>query len=439
MHQLPFLLILLPLKTKIAMYLIILLGVLYFSLPVVIIHLCRKYVIFDRIGTILLAYMVGLIIGNAGIIPAASDALLKILPQTEINLDKIKLLVNSGKLEETDLLVYRVREFQELMTIITIPLALPLLLFASNFQRWAGVAGKSFLSMALALFSVVMVVSAGHLLFRDKGIDELWKVSGLMIGLYSGGTPNLAALKLMLDVKSETYILTHTYDTVVSAAYLFFLITIGKNVFKHFLPAFRRKASEKEEMEDHGVIENHFLGKIFKRKSAGITLKTLLFAILIFGIAGLLSIWVDPEAQMLVVILTITTLSILVSIIPRIRISPHSFSMGMYFILVFSIVVASMADFKNFASTGTTLFYFVCFAIFASLFMHVLLSRLFKIDADTVMVTSTALICSPPFVPMIAGAVKNKEVIVSGITVGIIGYAIGNYLGVAMAYFLNGL
>ncbi|MFA5817626.1 MAG: hypothetical protein WC865_18650, partial [Bacteroidales bacterium] len=29
----------------------------------------------------------------------------------------------------------------------------------------------------------------------------------------------------------------------------------------------------------------------------------------------------------------------------------------------------------------------------------------------------------------VAGALKNKEVIISGITVGLIGYAIGNYLG----------
>ncbi len=48
--------------------------------------------------------------------------------------------------------------------------------------------------------------------------------------------------------------------------------------------------------------------------------------------------------------------------------------------------------------------------------------------------TSTALVCSPPFVPMIANAIKNKNVILPGITVGIIGYAIGNYLGVFISW-----
>ncbi|MBS4059644.1 MAG: DUF819 family protein, partial [Bacteroidetes bacterium] len=72
-----------------------------------------------------------------------------------------------------------------------------------------------------------------------------------------------------------------------------------------------------------------------------------------------------------------------------------------------------------------------------SLFMHVLLSKIFKIDADTVMITSTAMICSPPFVPVVAGAIKNKEVILPGITIGIIGYAIGNYLGFLIANLLK--
>jgi len=40
---------------------------------------------------------------------------------------------------------------------------------------------------------------------------------------------------------------------------------------------------------------------------------------------------------------------------------------------------------------------------------------------------------------MVAGALKNKEIIITGITGGIIGYVAGNYLGIALAYFLKGL
>ena len=80
---------------------------------------------------------------------------------------------------------------------------------------------------------------------------------------------------------------------------------------------------------------------------------------------------------------------------------------------------------------------FVLFCIFGSLLLHALLCRIFKIDTDTMIITSTSAICSPPFVPVVANALKNKEIILSGLYTGIIGYAIGNYLGISFSYFLK--
>jgi uncharacterized membrane protein len=63
---------------------------------------------------------------------------------------------------------------------------------------------------------------------------------------------------------------------------------------------------------------------------------------------------------------------------------------------------------------------------------------IFRIDADTVIITSTAMIYSPPFVPVVAAALKNRDVIISGLTTGIIGYVIGNYLGIFTGFLLGG-
>jgi uncharacterized membrane protein len=135
--------------------------------------------------------------------------------------------------------------------------------------------------------------------------------------------------------------------------------------------------------------------------------------------------------------LSITTLGLLASLIPSINRIEKTFESGMYLILIFSIVVASMADVGNFSGITPGLFGYITWAVFGSLLLHVLLARLFRIDTDTVIITSTAMICSPPFVPVVAGAIKNKQVIVPGITIGIIGYAVGNYLGYALANLLS--
>ena len=85
-----------------------------------------------------------------------------------------------------------------------------------------------------------------------------------------------------------------------------------------------------------------------------------------------------------------------------------------------------------------TLFWFISWCYFGSLILHLILSKIFRVNADDFLITTTAFIFSPPFVPLVADALKNKDVIITGITVGIIGYIIGNYLGVALAYFLKG-
>jgi len=127
----------------------------------------------------------------------------------------------------------------------------------------------------------------------------------------------------------------------------------------------------------------------------------------------------------------------LASLINKVNKIEKTFDYGMYFILIFSVVVASMADLSLFSTSHIQIFYWVAIVYVGSLIIHVMLAALFKIDADNVIIVSTALTCSPPFVPVVAGALKNREIIISGLTVGIIGYAIGNYLGVLVAQILS--
>ena len=106
-------------------------------------------------------------------------------------------------------------------------------------------------------------------------------------------------------------------------------------------------------------------------------------------------------------------------------------------VLVFSIVVATMVDVTsiNYKESINIIMYIV-FVIFCSLILSMLLAKLFKVDSDAMVITSVALVNSPLFVPMIAESMKNKNVIVTGITVGVIGYAVGNYLGILVSQLL---
>ena len=51
--------------------------------------------------------------------------------------------------------------------------------------------------------------------------------------------------------------------------------------------------------------------------------------------------------------------------------------------------------------------------------------------------TSAAGIFGPAFAGPVASALKNPAMLITGLTTGLVGYAVGNYLGLALAYLLG--
>ncbi len=381
----------------------ILLVIFYLFSPLLILHFCHKYRFVNKIGAVVIAYAVGFVLGNIGILPRIAG----------------------------------VEKIQDMLTTLTIPLAIPLLLFSMNIRQWFKVAGKTMLSMLLALIGAVTTVVSGYFIFKDYGINELHNISAMLVGLYTGGAPNAASIKVAVGAEATSYMLVATYDLVIGAVHLLFVMTIAQRFFLLFLPKYRYIDPASAHLGDFDGMDPYW-GMLQKRLFIPL-IKAFGVAVLIFAIGGAASMLVPQSAQMAVVILLITSLGIAASLIPSINKIEKSFELGMYFILIFCMVVASMADLSKIDFNSAMIGAYVIYVIFGSMTIQSLLSKVFKVDADTFIITSTAFICSPPFVPVVAGALRNREIIFSGITVGIIGYAIGNYLGVFISYFLNGM
>ena len=414
---------------------IALLVLFYLFFPLLILHLCHRFPFVNKLGAVIVAYLAGLLLGNIGLLPEFGKELNEyLINNPQATPQDIEGLYSAGLITSANVLAFKIYKLRDVLMSATILLAIPLLLFSSNVRQWKQLAGKTLASLFLGLIAVVVVIVLGYLIFYTKGSKDLWKVAGMLVGVYTGGTPNLAALKMMLNVDADTYILTHTYDLVVGIFYLAFLMTFGQKIIRWFLPKFPVALDKVGAKNSDG--QDPFWG-ILKRDKFFPLLKAYGVTLAIFAIAGILSMLVPGRLMMVVVILTITTLGILVSLIPSLNRIDKTFESGMYLILIFSLVVSSMADIRNFSGLAPGLFAYITMAVFGSLLLHVLLSRLFKVDADTTMITSVAFICSPPFVPVVAGALGNRHIIVSGITIGLFGYAIGNYLGFLVAQALK--
>lgn len=384
----------------------ILLVLVFLLAPAAVLYACRRVKWMGKVGPVLILYILGIIIGNLGFIPGFS------LPKGTAGI-------------------------QDILSSAMVPVAIPLMLLGCSFKK--SETRSQLLALLTGFAAVVIAVICGYLLFASSidaghsGNDTAANVGGMLAGVYTGGTINLASLKTMLGVSEETYLLLNGYDMVISFLYLMFLVACGIKIFRSFLPV-ETPHDDNVNIEDQA---NSYKG--LGSRSGLVTLAKLIGIVaVICGLAYLVTLLFKNVPFMTIFILALTTFSIAASFIPKVRALPYAYDVGMYCIYVFCIVVASMANFANLNfSGGLGMLGYLALVIFGSLLLQVLFAKLLKIDSDTMVVCSVSFICSPPFVPMIAAAMHNRRVLVAGLSIGIIGYAVGNYLGFALSSLLG--
>ena len=393
------------------------LTAMFCVVPAGVLWLCRKYSWLDKIGPVMILYAIGLVIAN---IPMPAE----------------------------------IAKLQGIIPTIMIPLAIPMMLFGCTFKT-SEVALQARV-VTSCVISVCIAIVGGYLLF-GQGISQGAEIGGMLAGKCTGGTLNAAAIKEGLGISNETYVLLTTYDIVICFFYFVFLLGGGIRMFRWL---YGEKAKRTISAEDEAEIKremaavkaNPYKGLWSKAgfaqmgKVLGLTLVVVVIAVALSYLIG----WIfDADLAnfmnekkggwfMAPFILMLTTLGIGLSFWKPVKKLDKSYDFGMYLIYIFSLAIASMADLSNLKiMENLNMIAFLIFAIFVSLFIHAIICRLFRVDADSMVISSVAFINSPPFVPMISNAMKNRASLVTGISAGLIGYAVGNYLGVLMAQLLK--
>lgn len=285
------------------------------------------------------------------------------------------------------------------------------------------------------ILAVSIACFAAYMIFNGKGINDLWKVSGMMIGMYTGGTMNFAAIGRILDVDPTVFTLVSAFEIILSFFFLMFIIGGGYKIIRKLLP-FHDKSISKDPEEDINYSFEKYKGML-KPRIFGKTLLGFLLSLAFLIIGAGLSMLITGKLNELVIIFTITTLAICTSFINKIRRLPKTFELGMYFINMFSVVIASQFDITSLNSQNLLLIVYIAFIIASATLLHLLFARFAKVDGDLFTVSHVGLLYSPPFVPPVVGAMGNKKVLISGILIGLVGYAIGTYLGVAVSEVLK--
>ncbi|AOP32696.1 hypothetical protein A0128_01710 [Leptospira tipperaryensis] len=308
---------------------------------------------------------------------------------------------------------------------IAIPLAIPLLLSSTDFKKGFGEARLALFSFFLSAVSVAIVSAVAGFYYSNLH-PESAKIAGILSGLYTGGTPNLNAVGLAINTSKETIALVNTIDVVIGGIYLLFLLTVGKKFFSLFL----RKENVLETSVENVELEEQSRSIPWKNLvfSNGIG---LLLAVLGFGVSIAFTFLIFSSLYAPSILLGITTWGIGTSFHSKVR-QLKTYEFGSYLILVFSVAIGFLANLEELKRDFGSVFLILTSILFGSIFLHLILGIIFRIPVDTWMITSVSSIYGPAFVPPVTQAIRNRGVLVVGILTGLIGYAIGNYLGIGI-------
>jgi len=385
---------------------LLLISIIYLFGPVAIILLFNYAKPMRKLGTILMAYGVGILMSVINLTPTGPD-------------EKASIA-----------------SLQEWIMNIAVPLAIPLMLLSSDFTLWRKSLKKTLNALIGGVVAVVLAVVIAFLLFDNHGVKDLWKAGGMMIGMFTGGTMNFVAIGQSLHTDPTTFTLFSTFEMLLSFFFLLFIISGGYRVFRWFLP-FTDASITKDVDTDETEFNFEDYKGMLKPRIFGKMMLGFLLSLGFVVIGAGLSLALTGNLNELVIIFTITALSIGFSFIKPVRELPKTFELGMFFIILFSIVIASQFNIQSLSIANLSIIGFIAFVIIVATLLHLLISRIFKVPGDLFTVAHVALLYSPPFVPPVAGAMHNKKVLISGIVIGLVGYAIGTYLGVGVAEILR--
>ncbi len=311
-----------------------------------------------------------------------------------------------------------------------VPMFIILMLLDVDIRATMKIALRSMGVVVLGSIGVVIGGMVAFFMLKDHLEPEAWRGFGALVGSWIGGTGNMAAVAEAVSTPPTLMGIVVLADTFIFILY-FPLLFAAKNWGKAF-SKFTKVKEEDSEKVYQAVNE-------LKQKSTDVK---YLDVLTLFGvgfvliwvielIAGLLPVVPGIFTQKTWQILILTTSGLILASTPFRKIAGTG-ALSMALVYTYLSMIGAQADIGQIASAP----YFMLAGIICMivhLIFCVLAARLFKVDIHLTVIASVAAIGGAASAPVVA-AYHRKELVPVAILLALIGYALGNYLGLLAAY-----
>ena len=310
-----------------------------------------------------------------------------------------------------------------------VPLFIVLMLLDINIREAMRVAWRGAVVLVLGSLGIVIGAGAAFYMFRSGLPEDAWSGFGALAGSWIGGTGNLAAVAESLSTPDEFVGVVVIVDNFVYLVYFPIIL-----MSKRWAGWFNRYSRVSQAQIDHIVEATEQVEKKKHEVHFRHLLTLLGFGFLAILVANQLS-HLFPEfppvlTQKTWAMLLVTTIGILLSGTP-LKKTPGTEPLSMTFVYIYMTMIGASADLSQLAGAQWFLIAgFICIAV--HFLIIAVAARLLRVDVSMAAVASVAAVGGAASAPVAAGFHREELVPVS-IMLALIGYALGNYLGVATA------
>lgn len=320
----------------------------------------------------------------------------------------------------------------------TVPFAVCLILFTVNLADLKRTGGPLLAAFAIACIGTMIgVLSAGLLvnsqLARVLG-DETWKLAGPFTGTYTGGSLNFFALWDGLEIGNpDLFAAANAVDNLTIFPLFAMWVLIPGWLGRYFPVGDRWGTVDVVDETDHEPAAPPELRIL--------DLVALAFAALaIMVVSDLIKThWIAGFMPSFPTILIVTTLALVLAQFRFIGRLQGAFELGNLSFYLFFCAVGAMINVKMAIVLSPILFIYVMIMIVVHFVSVYGIGRLLRLDIRVLTIASAAAKTGPPSVVALANIHGWKTLVLPGVAMGLLGYAVGNYLGFAAAYAMKAM
>jgi len=315
-----------------------------------------------------------------------------------------------------------------------VPMSISIYLLNINLKELTKLSGKALVALVSAVFSVCLVATVFGVIFGNK-MFEGWKIAGMFVGTYTGGSGNLTAIAVGLEAANETIAAANAADYVIGMPTLFLMFAapaLFQNVkfLKKFWPFHLSDEERTGDVDQPALMEE-------EKWSIKDIAWLLAISMLIVTVATKLSAFFPSSFASAGRILLISTLSILAAQIPFVGRLKGNMNLGLFFGMMYLCIIGFSVDLASFFGSTMIITVFCFCVIVGSIVLHLTLSRLFKVPYEYVILGITGAIADGTTASLVASSAKWNKLVSVGLLMGVVGGVCGNYVGIMVAYLIK--